>query len=156
MLQTTTDRQGSPAWPRIPEAAHVCDTPANTPSRANKALGLQLGTRRLHKGKTLADSVLLSVLLSTHKALDPNTPARPGHQQSPEMLSHRFQPSHLQKLLTASAQHFSTLTPDTFPLHRPRKAEGSTATGKAQKLLQLIAHPWNSPLNRLTQRKAIM
>lgn len=76
------------------------------------------------------------------------------------MLSHSFQPSHLQKLPRASAWHFSTLTPDTFPLHRhlpPRAKESrSTATEKAQKLLELTAQPWNFPLNRLAQRKAIM
>lgn len=43
------------------------------------------------------------------------------------MFSHRFQHSHLQKPPTASAQHFSTLTPDTFPLHRhlPPQAQES-------------------------------
>lgn len=79
MLQTTINRQGSPACPKDPRTStHVCDTPANTPSRANKAAGLHLGTRRQHKGEGVGreGSYVGKQLLSTHKALYPNTSAQ--------------------------------------------------------------------------------
>lgn len=158
----STGRDHLPA-PRIPEPARMCDTPANTPSRPTKpwvciwAPGDSTKERHWQPGELHRKETM-----STHKALYPNTsaqaqagpPAGPSHAQS------QVSAQPLAKLPTASAWHFSTLAPDTFPLqrllHRPWKAEGSTAIGKAQKLLELIAQPWNSPLDRLTQRKAIM
>lgn len=71
------------------------------------------------------------------------------------MLSHRFQPSHLQKLCTASAWHFSTLTPDTFPL-QAQESRRKHSHRESSEAFKLIAHPWKSPLNRLAQRNAIM